>query len=362
MAQNAQKIKYDLIEAAGQKVLFTPLRIDRDTVPKDCYCYDLRHGDDDSIALTIEKSVFVNYFGSIICTESFDFGDKDYVELEDSVNFLAVYEIDLQEYMEKGSLQLLFEADMELGYREFSRVRMTADSGQNVELYIASALKSEDDLTCYDEAVQFLENLGADDGVRVDIHTFGIGEGGTGGYVSEEAMEYIRLNFDDLDAESEIPCINEYHFQIENFRRHEAQIHVLIVEPGKAPYDSIIDNTLTGLQAVVKGTIEYLGLGENSALVCNEDGKLLGLKGNRVINGDIIAGTFIICGDDGRGNNISLSDEQIALYRERFAEPEHYTDEQVQDAIYCEVTSHGSLNDLLRNLVDENEDEDDLEV
>jgi hypothetical protein len=146
----------------------------------------------------------------------------------------------------------------------------------------------------------------------------------------------------------------------ENFRSHEAQIHVLIVEPEKAPYDSIIDNTLEGLQAVVEGSIEYVGVDKDICIYCNEDGKLLSLKGNRNINGDIIAGTFLICGDDGYGDNISLTDEQIALYSERFAEPEHYTDEQVQEAIYCEVTSYGSLNDLLKNLADENED--DLEV
>ena len=99
MAENAQTIKYDLIEAAGQKVLFTPLRIDRHTVPNGFYCYDLRHGDDDGIAQTIENSVYVNHFGSILCVEPFDFGDKDYIKLEDSVNFLSVPEITLEEFI-----------------------------------------------------------------------------------------------------------------------------------------------------------------------------------------------------------------------------------------------------------------------
>lgn len=126
--ENASSIKYDLIEAAGQKVLFTPLRIDRDSVPKELYCYDLRHGDDDSMACTIEKSVFVNHFGTILCSKPFDLESQQYLELEDSIDFLSVPETTLQDFQEKGALRLVVEYGMENASKEFSCVDMNANS------------------------------------------------------------------------------------------------------------------------------------------------------------------------------------------------------------------------------------------
>ena len=363
MAENAQKIKYDLIEAAGQKVLFTPLRIGRDTIPNGYYCYDIR---DDGYGnfenATIENFVSVNHLGTIIAQAPFEFSEKVYIVLEDGVNFLSVPETTLQEFMEKGPLRLIIEYGMESEKKEFCRVTMTADSGDSMGFYIVHTPECEEDLLSYDKAIEFFEKLPAGDDVSVDIHSYVFGSGGIIDYANEDEMAYIREHFDEMDATMEVSCINECHYQIENVNNNAPQILVLIVEPEKPPYVFTIDNSLKGLQAVVDGSIEYVQLDENTSFICNEEGKLLCLKGNRNINGDIVAGTFLICGDDGCGNSISLTDEQIALYSERFAEPEHYTDEQVQDAIYCEVTNYGSLNDLLKNLIDENEDEEDLEV
>ena len=43
----------------------------------------------------------------------------------------------------------------------------------------------------------------------------------------------------------------------------------------------------------------------------NEEGKLMGLTGNRRMeNGDVLAGTFFICADDGQGGDISLTEEK----------------------------------------------------
>lgn len=55
------------------------------------------------------------------------------------------------------------------------------------------------------------------------------------------------------------------------------------------------------------------------------------MKGNRRI-GDgstIIAGPFFVCGDNGE-DFISLTDEQVEEYMQKFAEPEQITDEEVQ--------------------------------
>ena len=98
------------------------------------------------------------------------------------------------------------------------------------------------------------------------------------------------------------------------------QIHVLKFEPGKAPEEITMSNTLEAFQAAVGGDIDVRDLDSDASLICNEDGKTMGLPANRRIGRDIIAGTFLIvgCAD---GEFCSLSDDTAAHYVERFAEP-----------------------------------------
>lgn len=115
-------------------------------------------------------------------------------------------------------------------------------------------------------------------------------------------------------------------------------MRVLMIEPGKEPFVSEVGNDLESLQKAVDGLIEVVYLEDNVLIVCNEEGKCLGLEGNRrVDNGDIIAGAFLICGGNYEGEMISLTDEQIEKYSERFKEPEFYTSGEVEDAIFIEV-------------------------
>ena len=98
------------------------------------------------------------------------------------------------------------------------------------------------------------------------------------------------------------------------------KIRALIVEPNKEPYEVILGNGLKSRQNVVGGLIEYCYLldDDSVALICNDEGKILGLPFNREIGYDIICGNFIIVGDDGSGEDLSLTDEQINKYKERF--------------------------------------------
>lgn len=100
-------------------------------------------------------------------------------------------------------------------------------------------------------------------------------------------------------------------------------INVLIVEPNKLPYEKEIPNTLESKQEIVGGLIECTGIIEDKdvVIICNEEGKLLNLPFNRDIGHDIIAGTFIIAGDDYiNGDFKSLTKEQIKKYKEKFNE------------------------------------------
>ena len=114
-------------------------------------------------------------------------------------------------------------------------------------------------------------------------------------------------------------------------------MRVLIVQPQVRPYVAEIEEGLKPMQEIVGGSIEMLDLDENTNLVCNEEGKIIGLEGNRRIGRDIIAGTFFLCGFNEDGESISLTDEQISKYYERFRELENYSQEQVEDSAFMEI-------------------------
>ena len=68
-------------------------------------------------------------------------------------------------------------------------------------------------------------------------------------------------------------------------------MNVLMVEPGKAPYETQIGDDLQSMQALVGGYLEAVYPFEQPvALVCRESGKLDGLPLNRALrdsDGDI---------------------------------------------------------------------------
>ena len=101
-------------------------------------------------------------------------------------------------------------------------------------------------------------------------------------------------------------------------------INVLSVEPDKEPYPKEIPNTLKSLQGKVEGLVQALYPFEDAAaIICNDEGKLLGLPWNRPLFDeegnvyDVIAGTFLVVGltEDDFG---SLTEEQIKKYTEIF--------------------------------------------
>ena len=71
-AFDATKEGYMLAEIDGKPVLFTNMRLDRDTVPEGLFCYDVRDSDrlDGSFA-EVKPHVLVNHRGTILCREPF---------------------------------------------------------------------------------------------------------------------------------------------------------------------------------------------------------------------------------------------------------------------------------------------------
>ena len=105
---------------------------------------------------------------------------------------------------------------------------------------------------------------------------------------------------------------------------------VLKVEPGKAPVQTEIGNGLSGLQAAVNGYIEAIYPFEDPvAVICNEDGKNLGMEPNRALYDadgqlyDIICGPFVMVGltEEDFGD---LLPHYMDKYTEHFKDPERF--------------------------------------
>ena len=126
-----------------------------------------------------------------------------------------------------------------------------------------------------------------------------------------------------------------------------SKLRIVKVMPNKNPEVCEIERGLKDLQEIVDGTIQCIyPFDDDVGLVCNDDGKLLGLPYNRAlfydwdktemyqeIDGkqyvpiddiyDVIVGTFFICRTPADSDKFeSLTDEQVNKYLTLFARKE----------------------------------------
>lgn len=105
---------------------------------------------------------------------------------------------------------------------------------------------------------------------------------------------------------------------------------VLMVEPGRTPYETEIEGGLKSLQAAVGGDIQAVyPYDDMVALICNEEGKYVGLPLNRALYDakgqmyDIVAGNFLIVGL-GEEDFTDLSPDLMEKFGEQFKHPEKF--------------------------------------
>ena len=67
---------------------------------------------------------------------------------------------------------------------------------------------------------------------------------------------------------------------------------------GCAPEIVEVENTLEALQQEVGGYIEVITLPYGAALICNEEGRILGLPDNGRVCGVDVVGTILVVGRD----------------------------------------------------------------
>lgn len=108
------------------------------------------------------------------------------------------------------------------------------------------------------------------------------------------------------------------------------EIQVVIVEPMKLPYKKTIKDTLEAKQEIVGGHIENVFIGETATgarigITLNEEGKLQDLAFNRkIVNFDILVGTFFITAYNLAGEAVTLTDAECEKYIRKFAALEVY--------------------------------------
>ena len=93
----------------------------------------------------------------------------------------------------------------------------------------------------------------------------------------------------------------------------------------KKPYEKEIKGDLHEMQDIVGGTIQAVyPFQDMAAIVCNDDGKLIGLPPNRFLRDgsgepyDVICGTFFVVGL-GKEDFKSLTIQQIRTYSDMYS-------------------------------------------
>ena len=105
-----------------------------------------------------------------------------------------------------------------------------------------------------------------------------------------------------------------------------------MVEPGKEARVMTMNDSLEAMQDAVGGLIEeYMPFEDEVALICNDEGKMLGMPPSRAIRDedgqviDIIAGPFFIAYAPVESEKfLSMPKELEEKYTEKFRQPEQF--------------------------------------
>lgn len=80
---NAMEEKFEEITVLGKPALFHDMRIDRNSVPKGLYLYEVRSDDDGcGDPVQIARGIMVNHFGSIITREPIKLPPDGYLDID----------------------------------------------------------------------------------------------------------------------------------------------------------------------------------------------------------------------------------------------------------------------------------------
>lgn len=171
--------------------------------------------------------------------------------------------------------------------------------------------------------------------------------------VSEEYMKGTRVVLSEMTGEDQMPKglrgtvtavddIGQIHVAWDNgsslalsegdsFSKADT-MKVLLVSPGEKAKMIEMNDSLESMQNAVGGMIEeYMPFEDDVAIVCNEEGKLMGLPPSRAIYGedgrlmDVMSGTFFVCYVPIESEKfLSLPPDMEKKYTEMFKSPEEF--------------------------------------
>lgn len=83
MRKDSSKIIYDEVSLLGTPALLTDWRVNRATLPDGFCLYELRHADEDwSDPCQLAKSILVNFYGSVLTLQPFQFPTHGYLDFD----------------------------------------------------------------------------------------------------------------------------------------------------------------------------------------------------------------------------------------------------------------------------------------
>ena len=112
---DARSETYMLVDTDGYICLFTNSRLDRNTVPSDLHCYDVRDNDCDGTFAEIAPFVLVNHWGTIICKDKIPMDEEWHCYWPDAEEKYIDESMSLEEFhqMSKDELKARVQAHTE---------------------------------------------------------------------------------------------------------------------------------------------------------------------------------------------------------------------------------------------------------
>ena len=105
---DARKEKFQVVTVLGEKMLFTNARVDRQSVPKGLYVYEVRHSDEDwGEPIQIAEWIRVNHWGTLLSSKPIELEKSpviynSYRDIDPEIDWnYESYEISVREYLKE---------------------------------------------------------------------------------------------------------------------------------------------------------------------------------------------------------------------------------------------------------------------
>jgi len=100
---DAMREDFEEVTIFDKSALFTPVRIDRNTVPRGYHLYEVRHDDDQQgDAVQIARNIMINHWGSLITRDEIKLPADGYLDIEpDALNYGTGDCCSMKDFMDK---------------------------------------------------------------------------------------------------------------------------------------------------------------------------------------------------------------------------------------------------------------------